>query len=60
MSEDNRGGSPKLNEHQAKVVLLLHELGVKQTAIAEIFDLTPNGIWNIVHGKSWKHLTTEE
>jgi len=53
-----RTHTAKLNEHQVKRIRLMKEItsGLTQQRIAEMFKVTPQNVYKILNGGSWKHI----
>lgn len=54
----NQGAMPtgKLTESAVLEIRELHEQGVKQTAIAKMFGITPGSVSHIINRRTWSHI----
>lgn len=49
--------SAKLNEEQVLEIVQLLKTNISNIAIASMFNVSPDSISSIYHGRTWKHLT---
>jgi predicted transcriptional regulator len=47
----------KLTESDVRAIRLLHEQGLNQMRIADLFPVTQGAISDILSGQTWKHVT---
>ena len=49
-------GSSKLDAENVREIKKLFSIGVRQSHLCKMFNMSPTGIWSIVRGKLWKHI----
>jgi hypothetical protein len=54
----SENGHSKLTEDAVRDILMKHADGAALKSLAHSYRVSSTAIWNIVHGHTWKHVTT--